>query len=78
MNFQRQHSKPEVQAPTSNVTYLAILSILRAYSMFVYRVKFDEIRAVDCEIYEQITSLTLTLTLKPNPNPNGSSFSRAI
>jgi len=29
----------------------------------------DEIGAVDCEIYEQITSLTLTLTLKPNPNP---------
>jgi len=49
--------------------YLAILSILRAYSTFVYCVKLDEIRAVDCEIYEQITSLTLTLTLKPNPNP---------
>jgi len=40
----------------------------------------DEIRAVDCEIYEQVTSLTLTRTLKPNPNPNPnrSSCSRAI
>jgi len=42
---------------------------LRAYSTFVYCVKLDKIRAIDCEIYEQITSLTLTLTLKPNPNP---------
>jgi len=46
--------------------------------MFVYCVKLDEIRAIDCEIYEQVTSLTLTVTLKPNPNPNQSSCSRAI
>jgi len=52
------------------VQTLAILSILRAYSTFVYCVKLDEIRAVDCEIYEQVTSLTLTLKFNPYPIPN--------
>jgi len=30
---------------------------------------FDEMSAIKCEIYDQLTYLTLTLTIKPNPNP---------